>query len=152
MDAITVLVNKNNPLGSITKQQLADVFSGKIADWSQIGGSAGPIYLYAPDDNSGTFDTFKSIVLSPRPLSPRALRYEDATKLSDAVAADTNGIGIAGRSFVRSCKVLAIAEPGKKALMPDTFAVATGDYPLSRRLYLYTPSDPQNKWTRKFVD
>src|SRR5215510_12790274 len=152
IDAIAVLVNKSDPLGSITKQQLADVFSGKITDWSQVGGNPGPIYLYAPDDNSGTFDTFRSIVLSARPLSPRASRYEDAAKLSDAVAADTNGVGMAGRSFVRNCKILAIAEPGKKPLMPDTFAVATGDYPLSRRLYLYTPSDPQNKWTRKFVD
>jgi glucose/mannose transport system substrate-binding protein len=152
LDAIAVLVNKSNPLASITKQQLADIFSGKITDWSQMGGNPGPIYLYAPDDNSGTFDTFKSIVLGARALSPRASRYEDAAKLSDAVAADANGIGMAGRSFARNCKILAIAEPGKKALMPDTFAIATGDYPLSRRLYLYTPSDPQNKWTRKFVD
>jgi glucose/mannose transport system substrate-binding protein len=152
MDAVVVLVNKSNPLDSITKQQLADVFAGKISDWSQVGGSPGPIYLYAPDDNSGTFDTFKSIVLSARTLSSRTSRYEDMTKLSDAVAADTNGIGIAGRSFVRNTKVLAIAEAGRKALLPDTFSVATGDYPLSRRLYLYTPSEPQNKWTRKFVE
>jgi glucose/mannose transport system substrate-binding protein len=152
MDAVVVLVNKSNPLDFITKQQLADVFAGKISDWSQIGGSPGPIYLYAPDDNSGTFDTFKSIVLSARTLSSRTSRYEDMNKLSDAVAADTNGIGIAGRSFVRNTKVLAIAEPGRKPLLPDTFSVATGDYPLSRRLYLYTPSEPQNKWTRKFVE
>src|SRR4029077_9075884 len=131
---------------------LADVFSGKITDWSQIGGSPGPIYLYAPDDNSGTFDTFKSLVLGTRTLSSRASRYEDATKLSDAVAGDTNGIGVAGRSFVRGSKMLAVADVGKKPLLPTTFAVATGDYPLSRRLYLYIPSDPQNKWTRKFVE
>ena len=152
IDAVAILVNKSNPLESITKQQLADVFVGKITDWSQIGGSPGPIYLYAPDDNSGTFDTFKSIVLSARTLSSRTSRYEDLTKLSDAVAADPNGIGIAGRSFVRNTKMLAIAEAGKKPLLPDTFSVATGDYPLSRRLYLYTPSEPQNKWTRKFVE
>jgi glucose/mannose transport system substrate-binding protein len=152
LDGIAVLINKSNPLNSITKQQLADVFSGKITDWSQIGGSPGPIYLYAPDDNSGTFDTFKSLVLGTRTLSSRASRYEDATKLSDAVAGDTNGIGVAGRSFVRGSKMLAVADVGKKPLLPTTFAVATGDYPLSRRLYLYIPSDPQNKWTRKFVE
>jgi len=152
MDAIVVLVNKSNPLDSITKQQLADVFAGNITDWSQIGGGPGPIYLYAPDNDSGTFDTFKSIILSSRALSSRASRYEDLAKLSDAVAADTNGIGIAGRSFVRNTKMLAVAETGKKPLLPDTFSVATGDYPLSRRLYLYTPSEPQNKWTRKFVE
>src|SRR5215471_168025 len=152
IDAVAVLVNKSNPIDSITKQQLADVFAGKISDWSQIGGSPGPIYVYAPDDNSGTFDTFKSIVLSTQTLSSQASRYEDMTKLSDAIAADTNGIGIAGRSFVRNTKMLAVEEPGKKPLLPDTFSVATGDYPLSRRLYLYRPSEPENKWTRKFVE
>jgi glucose/mannose transport system substrate-binding protein len=151
-DAIVVLVNKGNPLNSITRQQLADVFAGKITDWSQVGGSPGPIYLYASDDNSGTFDTFKSIVLGTRTLSSRASRFEDSAKLSDAVAADTNGIGFAGRSFVRNSKLLAIGDAGKKPLLPTTFAVAAGDYPLSRRVYLYIPSDPQNKWTRKFVE
>jgi glucose/mannose transport system substrate-binding protein len=152
LDAVAVLVNKSNPLDSVTKQQLADVFAGKISDWSQIGGSPGPIYLYAPDDNSGTFDTFKSIVLANRTLSSRTSRYEDMTKLSDAIAADTNGIGIAGRSFARNAKMLAVAEAGKNPMLPDTFPVATGDYLLARRLYLYTPAEPQNKWTRKFID
>ena len=152
MDAVVVLVNRNNSLESVTKQQLADVFAGKITDWSQIGGSPGPIYLYVPDDNSGTFDTFKSLVLGNRALSSRASRYEDTTKLSDAVAADPNAIGLAGRSFVRNSKALAIGDAGKKPVLPTTFTVATGDYPLARRLYLYTPSEPQNKWTRKFVE
>jgi glucose/mannose transport system substrate-binding protein len=131
---------------------LADIFAGKITDWSQIGGNPGAIYLYGPDDNSGTFDTFKAIVLGTRALSSRASRYEDGVKLSDAVAGDTNGIGIAGQSFLRGCKMLAVTDGGKKPLLPTAFAVAAGDYPLSRRLYLYIPSDSQNKWTRKFVE
>jgi ABC-type phosphate transport system substrate-binding protein len=152
LDAIVVLVNKSNPLNSITRQQLADVFTGKITDWSQIGGSPGPIYLYAPDENSGTLATFKTIVIGAGTLSPRASRFEDNAKLSDSVAADVNGIGFTGRSFARSSKLLAIGDPGKRPLLPTTFAVAAGDYPFSRRLYLYIPSDPQNKWTRKFVE
>jgi glucose/mannose transport system substrate-binding protein len=152
LDAIAVLVNKSNPINSITKQQLADIFAGKITDWSQAGGNPGPIYLYAPDDNSGTFDTFKSLVLGTRALSSRASRYEDAARLSDAVAGDTNGIGIASQSFVRGSKMVAVGDGSKKPLMPTPFAVAAGEYPLSRRLYLYIASDPQNKWTRKFVE
>ncbi len=49
-------------------------------------------------------------------------------------------------------KSLAVSEAGAKPLLPTTFTVATGDYLLSRRLFLYTPADPQNKWTRKFVE
>ena len=63
LDGIAVFVNKSNPINALTKQQIADIFSGKTTDWSQIGGNPGPINLYAGDDKSGTFDTFKSLVL-----------------------------------------------------------------------------------------
>ena len=151
-DGIAVFVNKINPINVLTKEQIADIFSGRITDWSQLGGNAGPIDLYAPDDKSGTFDTFKSVVLGTRNLSPRASRYENSAKLSDEVAADANGIGIAGMAFVRGSKALAISEGGARPRLPTPFTVTTGEYPLSRRLFLYIPANPQNKWTRKFVE
>ena len=152
LDGIAVFVNKSNPINALTKQQLADIFSGRVTDWSQVGGDPGPINLYAGDDKSGTFDTFKSLVLGAAPLSPRSLRYENSAKLSDEVAADPNGIGFAGMAFVRGSKPLAISEAGTGALLPTPFTVATEHYPLSRRLFLYVPADPKNEWTRKFVD
>ena len=151
-DGVAVFVNKINPINVLTKEQIADIFSGRITDWSQLGGNAGPIDLYAPDDKSGTFDTFKSVVLGARNLSPRASRYENSAKLSDEVAADANGIGIAGMAFVRGSKALAISEGGARPRLPTPFTVTTGEYPLSRRLFLYIPANPQNKWTRKFVE
>src|SRR3984893_5847039 len=152
LDGIAVLVQKNNPANVLTKQQLADIFSGKIADWSQVGGAAGPIYLYAPDEKSGTFDTFKAIILDSRPISPRASRFENSAKLSDAEARDNNAIGFAGNSFIRNCKVLAIQDASGKPQLPTTFSVSDGEYPLSRRLYLYAPAATQNKWSRRFVE
>jgi glucose/mannose transport system substrate-binding protein len=152
LDGIAVLVHKNNPVSVLTMQQLAGIFSGEITDWSQVGGPAGAIYLYAPDEKSGTLDTFRSIILGAKPLSSRASRFEDSARLSDAVSADTNAIGFAGRSFTRNCKALGVSDATGKSQLPTTFAVSTGDYPLSRRLYLYAPTDTENKWTRKFVE
>ena len=152
LDGIAVFVNKSNPINALTKQQIADIFSGKITDWSQVGGNPGAINLYAGDDKSGTFDTFKSLVLGSRPLSTRALRYENSAKLSDEVAADANGIGFAGMAFVRGSKPLAVSETGTGALLPTPFTVAAERYPLSRRLFLYIPENPKNGWTKKFVE
>ena len=152
LDGIAVFVNKSNPINALTKQQIADIFSGKTTDWSQVGGNPGPINLYAGDENSGTFDTFKSLVLESRPLSTRALRYENSAKLSDEVAADANGIGFTGMAFVRGSKPLAISEAGGAALLPTPFTVAAEHYPLSRRLFLYVPANPRNEWTQKFVE
>jgi glucose/mannose transport system substrate-binding protein len=152
MDGIAVFVNKSNAASVLTKDQLADIFSGKITDWSQVGGPAGPIYLYAPDEKSGTFDAFKSLVLGPRSISARTSRFENSARLSDAVAADSNGIGFAGSAFARNCKVLAISNGSGKPQLPGNFAISAGTYPLSRRMYLYAPADAQNKWTRKFIE
>jgi glucose/mannose transport system substrate-binding protein len=153
LDGVAVFVNKSNPVSALTKQQLADIFSGKTTDWSEVGGNPGPINLYAGDENSGTFDTFKSLVLESRTLSTKASRYENSAKLSDEVAADANGIGFTGMAFVRGSKPLAISEAiGGAALLPTPFTVAAEHYPLSRRLFLYIPANGKNEWTQKFVE
>jgi glucose/mannose transport system substrate-binding protein len=152
MDGIAVFVNKSNPINALTKQQLAEIFSGRTTDWSQVGGHPGPINIYAGDEKSGTFDTFKSLVLESSPLSTKALRYENSAKLSDEVAADANGIGFTGMAFVRGSKPLAISEAGGTALLPTPFTVAAERYPLSRRLFLYIPAKPKSEWAQKFVE
>src|SRR6201987_3226536 len=63
LDGIAVFVNRSNPINALTKEQIADIFSGGITDWSQVGGRSGPINLHAPDEKSGTFDVFSSLVL-----------------------------------------------------------------------------------------
>src|SRR5258707_14837994 len=78
LDGIAVFVNRSNPINELTKKQIADIFSGGITDWSQVGVRPGPINLYAPDDKSGTFDMFNSLVLGPRALSAEASRYENS--------------------------------------------------------------------------
>lgn len=151
LDGIAVIVNRSNPLTATTKDQLARIFSGETADWSAAGGRGGPIHLYARDDRSGTFDSFKSMVLGSGKLASTAQRFEDSAALSDAVANDRDAIGFIGLPYVRNAKALSVAERGAMAMVANRFTVATEDYPLSRRLYLYTPENPPNKYTRNFV-
>ncbi len=151
LDGIAVIVNRSNPLTTATKDQLARIFSGETTDWSAAGGRSGPIHLYARDDKSGTFDSFKSMVLGGGKLAGSAQRFEDSAALSDAVANDSNGVGFIALPYVRNAKALSVAEKGAMAMMANRFTVATEDYPLSRRLYLYTPENPQNKYSRNFV-
>ena len=109
------------------------------------------IRIYARDDKSGTYDTFKNLVLASSQLSPSTRRFEDSNALSDAVANDPNGIGFVGLPFVHDAKSIAVAEKGASALKPTRLTVATEDYSLSRRLYLYTPTTARNKYTRLFI-
>ena len=151
LDGIAVIVNRANPVTALTTAQAAGIFSGEIPDWSAMGGS-GPIQLYARDDKSGTYDTFKTLVLGSRQLAGSAKRVEDSRELSDKVASDPSAIGFVGLPYIGSTKALAISEKGTRPLLPNRLTVATEDYPLSRRLYLYTPPNSKNAWVRKFVE
>jgi len=155
LDGVAVVVNSANPLQTLTIQQVGKIYSGDISDWSALGGSAGPITLYARDDKSGTFDTFKALVLDPLSLKllGSAHRYESSTELSDAVAADPGAIGFIGLPYVRRSKVLGIsAGPGNPPIVPTQFTVGTEDYPLSRRLYLYLPGKAPSRDAADFVE
>jgi len=153
LDGIAVIVNQANPVTTLTKDQLGKIFSGELASWQDVGGRSGSINVYARDDKSGTYDSFKSMVLNSSDLVSSAKRFEDSSALSDAVANDPNGIGFIGLPYIRSAKAVAVSDCncGASAMLPNRFTVATEDYPLSRRLYLYTPENPENKYTRRFV-
>jgi phosphate transport system substrate-binding protein len=152
LDGIAVIVSRKNPVRTLAKEQIAQIFQGTIGNWLQVGGSDGAIHLYARDDKSGTYDTFLTLVLGNAPLAPSTKRVEDSRKLSDAVAQDPNAIGFIGLTYVQETQAVAVYENGAAALLPTPFTVATEDYALSRRLFLYTPAQPRQELTRRFVD
>ncbi|MGD0800324.1 MAG: phosphate ABC transporter substrate-binding/OmpA family protein [Terracidiphilus sp.] len=152
LDGIAVIVNAANPADLLDKDKIMRIFTGEITDWSQVGAFSGAINIYARDDKSGTYDTFKNLVLAGKPLAAGAQRIEDSKALSDAVAADPHAIGFIGLPYIQSAKPIAVSEKGTQALLPTRLTVGTEDYLLSRRLYLYTSATPANKYTRQFID
>lgn len=151
LDGIAVIVNPSNPISTLTKEQIAAIFSGVITDWAELKRSPGPINIYSRDNKSGTYDTFKSIVLENLELSRDARLFEDSNMLSDRVANDPNGIGFVGLPFVKKARALAVSEKGAVPLLPNRLTIATEDYPLARRLYLYTPEKNNNPHVKKFA-
>lgn len=144
LDGLAIIVNQNNPLKAITTETLSRIFSGEISNWAEIGGEQAPIKVLARDNNSGTFDTFKSLVLKKygRKLTASAERFESSSELSERVSQDDFAIGFIGLNYIRYSKALAIADSSEtKAIYPTRFTIATEDYPLARRLYLYTPTN-----------
>ncbi|GAB4299715.1 MAG: phosphate ABC transporter substrate-binding/OmpA family protein [Thiohalomonadaceae bacterium] len=152
LDGVAVIVHPENPVAALDIDTLRDIFSGRVRDWAEIGGRPGPITVYARDDKSGTYDTFKSLVLGKEALSSAARRFESSSELSDLVAADASGIGFIGLPYVRQARALAVAERGGRAILPDTFSIATEDYALARRLYLYVPTRNSHPLAREFAE
>jgi phosphate transport system substrate-binding protein len=137
LDGVAVIVNPANPVQKLTKDQLTQIFCGAAKDWSTFGGKPGPIAIYARDDDSRAFDTFKHLVLGGCELAGSAKRFASSGELSDSVAADPGGIGFIGLADGGHSRAIPIAEC-KLKYSPSSFAVKTEEYPLSRRLFLYT--------------
>ncbi|MGA9703686.1 substrate-binding domain-containing protein [Pseudomonas sp.] len=153
IDGLAIILNPQNPLNTLNTEQLAQIFNGEISTWEALGGIGGPIHLYARDDQSGTYDTFKDLVLRLRgkPLAP-AKRFESSEALSDAVSQDPQGIGFIGLPYVRQAKAVAIVDGESQPMLPLNSLIATEDYPLSRRLFFYLPPSSRNPWAKALVD
>ena len=154
LDGLAIILSPGNSISSLTIEQLVGVFSGGITNWSQLGGKDMPIKIYARDEKSGTWDSFKAMVLESHKakLSESATRIESSTELSDAVAREAGAIGFIGLPYVRHAKLIAIAPSSQnKAIIPTHFTVGTEDYPLSRRLFFYTPQINPNIEAQEFV-
>lgn len=165
-DALTVVVNpKNNWLESITIEELAKIWSpeseGKITRWNQIRPDFPdqPLNLYAPGENSGTYDYFTEAVVGESGASRRDITAsEDDDVLVEEVTQDTNALSYFGLAYYeqRASQIKAIAvDSGKGAVLPTTETVEQGKYqPLSRPLFIYinAASAQKNKALREFID
>ncbi|MCD5986363.1 substrate-binding domain-containing protein [Pseudomonas phytophila] len=154
IDGVAVILHPGNPIRELTTEQLARVFAGEIRNWQALGGKDGEIHLYVRDEQSGTFETFKELVLLKygKTLAAGAKRFESSEQLSDEVSGDRNGIGFIGLPYVRHAKAVAVADGESRPMLPTVSLIATEDYPLSRRLYLYLPIEARQPWATALVD
>lgn len=153
LDGVAVFVHPDNPITSMPLQAIQDIFTGKVTEWEELSPEMhGHIEIHARDQKSGTFDTFKSLVLANTPLSAEAIRYESSSELSDTVSRQPLAIGFSGLPYVRKSKSIALADAMDTPISPSRHTVATEDYALSRRLYLYTASSSKNPYIASFIE
>ena len=154
IDGVAIIVHADNQLAGVDVGKLGSIFSGELADFAQVGGPHGSIQLFARDNASGTYDTVKTLVLRDKALGPKAQRFEDGAALVAAVASHPFGIGFVSMSQANAgqgVRTLAISERGTSPLLPTRMTVATEDYPLARRLYLYL-GNSSHEHARRFIE
>jgi phosphate transport system substrate-binding protein len=152
-DAIAVVVNPSNPVQQLTIQQISDMYTNKITNWSQVGGSDRPIVLLSRESNSGTYVYFLENVVrqgdkeSDLLFSPDTLLMPSSEGISAEVRHNPNAIGYDGLGYVTSDqKVIAVAQAtGGAHVLPSIATVNDGSYPISRPLYMYTSGEPEGE-------
>jgi phosphate transport system substrate-binding protein len=149
-DAIAVVVHPSNPVNELTLQQISDIYTGKITNWSQVGGKDRPIVLLSRESNSGTYVYFLENVIqlgdkeSDMLFSPDTLLMPSSEGISAEVRQNPNAIGYDGLGYVTpDQKVVAVARDAKGPyVLPSVDTVNDGSYPISRPLYMYTAGEP----------
>src|SRR5215212_9326854 len=149
-DAIAVIVNPKNPVGQLTLKQISDIYSGKISNWSEVGGEDRPIVRLSRETNSGTHVYFLETVLRLGNSKDRTLFSMDTLLLpsSEGIVAEVrqnpNAIGYDGLGYVpKDLKMIAIAkEAGGAYVLPSIATVNDKSYPIARDLYMYTNGEP----------
>ena len=142
-DALAVVVSAENDfLENLTKEQLADIFSGKVKKWSEVDPSFPdqPIQLFSPGTDSGTFDYFVEEIFKkdPQPiLSANPQLSEDDNVLAKGVEGSPYAIGYFGYAYYASDrgKLRAIKIEGVE---PTEETAEGGTYPLARPLFIYS--------------
>jgi phosphate transport system substrate-binding protein len=142
LDSLAVFVHGANPVKALTIQQIADIYSGKVKNWRQVGGPNSTIVLYGRENSSGTYDYFREHVLNKGDFAPQVQTLQGTAAIINAVGRDRNGIGYGGIAYAKEVRAIAISEKaGAPAVEPTVATVADGTYPLSRKLFFYYPSN-----------
>jgi phosphate transport system substrate-binding protein len=149
-DAIAVIVNPQNPVSQLTLKQISDIYSGKLNNWSEIGGDDRPIVRLSRETNSGTHVYFLETVLRLGNSEDKTLFSMDTLLLpsSEGIVAEVrqnpNAIGYDGLGYVPDdLKMIAIAkEEGDPYVLPSIPTVNDKSYPIARDLYMYTDGEP----------
>ncbi len=159
-DGLSVIVNLANPVGRLTIDQLSDIYTRKVTDWSQVGGRDGDIVPISRDRSSGTHVFFLEHVIrrgdpkGPEEYANTVLMQVASQSIADEVAQNPNAIGYVGMGYVdpRRHKAVAVAQDaGSRFVEPTQGNVLNGSYPIARPLYLYTPNPPEGM-IKEFID
>jgi phosphate transport system substrate-binding protein len=138
LDGLSVYVAADNPLAELSLEELEAVFTGRIKNWKEIGGSDAPITVYSRENSSGTYEFFKEHVLKGKDFAASAQTMPGTAAVLQAVAKDKNGIGYGGAAYGQGAKHLKVSkEKGGKAIEPSEENVLNNTYPIWRYLFIY---------------
>lgn len=135
-DGIALIVNLDNPVSSLTRQQICDIFSGKITSWKEVGGQDQEIVLIGREAGSGTRDGFEQ-ALSLKNSCPYRQELTSSGDIRNAVLSNPSAIGYISLASLKD-DVRALAVDG---VSPSAETVRSGSYPIARPFLMVTRKD-----------
>lgn len=158
-DGIAVVVHPDNPVKKLTFAQLSDIFTGKIKNWKEVGGSGGKIVVLSRERNSGTHVFFLEHVVklgdkkSKNEFGSSVLMMPSSQAIVEEISSNPSAIGYYGLGYLSDKqKAIAVAKDEKSpAVVPSINSVKNNTYPISRSLQIYTNGEPKGE-VKSFIN
>ena len=167
LDSLAVFVNKDNPLQGLSLEQVDAMFSktlrcgaaNGVLVWGDLGLSGNwttaPISLYGRNSASGTYGFFKKQALCKGDYKDTVKEQPGSASVVQGVSEDKNAAGYSGIGYTTSgVRAVPLAENGSSYVEPNQATVGSGQYPLSRFLYIYinkAPGQPVEPLVQEFA-
>ena len=150
-DAIAVIINPNNPVEHLSLEQVSKIYKGEISNWKEVGGEDRPIVKLSRETNSGTHVYFLETVIRLGNQEDTSIFSADTLLLPSSegiiveVRDNPNAIGYDGLGYVTpDVKMVALSQGAdSNYIIPSAATVLSGEYPISRHLYMYTRGEPE---------
>jgi phosphate transport system substrate-binding protein len=146
-DGLAIVINPKNSITGLTTPQVRDIYSGKIKDWSELGGTKSEIHVFTREDGSGTRSSFESLVMGKTEIMARAMVQDSNGAVRQLVADDPNAIGFISLGLVDKT-VKAVDLDG---VVPTREHVIDGTYKLARPFLFLTLKEPAGR-VKEFID
>ncbi|MDQ3048308.1 MAG: PstS family phosphate ABC transporter substrate-binding protein [Bacteroidota bacterium] len=152
-DALMVVVHPENKINQLTREQLEDIFTGKIGNWKDVGGADEKIIAYSRESSSGTYEFFKEHVLEKKNYATNVLSMPATGSIVQSISQTKGAIGYIGLAYdTKEVKALSVSyDQGKTYVAPSVEAAKNKSYPISRPLFYMFTKESAGK-VKSFVD
>ncbi|MBB5347046.1 phosphate ABC transporter substrate-binding protein [Desulfoprunum benzoelyticum] len=147
IDGVAIVVNPANKIRSLSQDQAAAIFAGKITNWKEVGGDDKQINLYTRDEASGTREVFWEKALKKGDIAATANVIVSNGAMKGAVSQDPYGIGYVSVGHIDET----VAPVAFNGIEPSMENVKEGKYPVARGLFSNTKGEPAGL-VKKFID
>jgi phosphate transport system substrate-binding protein len=151
-DGLSIYENAAGSISELTLDQIKDIYTGKITNWKDVGGPNAKIIVYGRENSSGTYVYFKDNVLGGADFTSAMQSMPGTAAVVNAVAKDRYAIGFGGAAYAKGIKFIKVKKDANSpGFEPTAENVKSGDYPISRFLYIYTRSKPTGA-IKEYID
>jgi phosphate transport system substrate-binding protein len=153
MDALAVIINPQNKMEKLTREQIEKIFTGEITNWFELGGDKMPIVVYSRENSSGTYEFFKEHVMDRKNYASSVLNMPATGAIVQSISQTKGAIGYVGLAYLSTdVKALQVSyDEGATYIAPSMATAKDKSYPISRPLY-YIYDVKKSDRVKPFID